>query len=86
MHDSRIVDKDVNLPELLGQGGNKVAHFLWVADIQLDGKNLDTIADLLRDLRRDLLQCVDAARGKDQLQVLGRRTGELLGSALSNAR
>lgn len=85
MYDSRIVDKDINLPELLWQGGNKVADFLWVADIELNGKNLDTIANLLCDLRRDLLQCIDAARGEDQLQVLGRCPGELLGSALSNA-
>lgn len=70
-NDSRIVDKDIDLFELVWQGWNKVLDLLWVADIQLHGQNLDTVTDLLFDLRGDLLQGINAPRSQDQLEVLG---------------
>lgn len=83
--DSRIVDQDVDLLELLRQRGNKVLDLLRVANVQFDRVHLDTITNFRLDLSSELVQCVDAARRHDKLQVLGRGARELQGSALSDA-
>lgn len=82
--DSRIVDKHINLLELGGQRWNKVLDFLRVADIQLHGENLDALADLRLNFRRELIQRFKTARSHDDLEVVGRGARKLLGSALAN--
>lgn len=67
-----VVDEDMNVAPLLGQTTDEAAHLVGAGDVELDGQDLDAGADLLADLGGELLDELDAARGEDETQVVGR--------------
>ena len=85
MPDSRIVDKDIDIPPLLGQIPHEALDGLRVTDIELDGEHLDAVADLGLDLGGELTEGVLAAGRDDEAQVLGAGAGELEGGRAADA-
>lgn len=63
----------MDIPPLLRQAAHEPAHLVGAADIELHGQHGDAIAHLGRDVGRDLLEGVDAARRQDQTQAVARR-------------
>ena len=79
--DIRVVYQNMNVSKLLGQARNKSANFLRFADVELHREDLDAIAHLGLDIRRQLFQRIDAAGGQDEPEVDGGCPCELEGAA-----
>lgn len=79
--DLRIVDENINIPELLGQRLDKPTDLIRFADVELEWQHLDALADLSIYLLGNLLERVDAASSQDQLQALGAGASKLKGTA-----
>lgn len=60
LHQPGIVDKDIDVLEIIWKVAHESLDFLGLTDIQLDGKNLDTITDFFVDSGGDLLQGVES--------------------------
>lgn len=82
----RVIDQHIDVPPLLWQIPHKASHLIWLANIQLEWQNLDSIAHLFAYLCRDLLEGIDSPRGQNQSEVLGGCTGKFDGCTLANAR
>lgn len=81
----RIVDQNIDIPPLFRQVPHETADLLRLANIQLHGQHLDTLTDLLYDIRRNLLQRIDPPRSEDETQAAGRRAGEFESGASTDA-
>ena len=83
---SRIINQNINIPPLLRQVTYETPNLLRLAHVQLYGKHLHALTDLLTDLLCDLLQGIDAAGRQDQLEpVVGRGPCKLEGGAAADA-
>ena len=74
--DLSVVDQYIDLLEFNRQTTHKSAQIVHVTDVELNWQDLDAVAHLFDDICRDLLETVDAACSKDDLEVLGRSSCE----------
>ena len=86
-HDNlRIVDKNVDVPPLLGQVAHDALYFGRVANIKLEWKNLNAITNLAFDLLGELPEGVSTTGCENETQIiLGRSPGEFEGSGTADA-
>ena len=73
---SRIVDQDINLLELLRQAPHETADLLWLAHIQLHGQYFNILRDVA-DFLCNSLQCVYPPRRQDEFKIIRACTREL---------
>ena len=72
----RIVNQDVNVLELDRQRAYQVVDLDRIGNIQLEWQDLDAITNFIFDLLLHLFQGINPPRGENQLEALGRSSGE----------
>ncbi|KAI6773568.1 hypothetical protein HG531_000417 [Fusarium graminearum] len=65
-NNSRIVNKNIDVPPLFGQVVYDTLHFGRVANIKLERKDLNAITDFALDLLGKLLEGVNTARSENE--------------------